>query len=214
MSKLDKICFRYFIFATPLVAALLIWGATESPDELSRLTEGYKHYLWDGLGWTFMVWILVGLYILIKLVASLKFRELFFHRFKSINAQDEREEQITGHAAKFSMLSSLALLFFFLFLSIFTINIGKNHHNVNQIEGKKGFISIGMNFYPFPTQRTTKELNNDGIEIFKYSGFPLSASSLILILIFLANRYLSILSKKNDYMKKLIFFIIIFLLNF
>jgi hypothetical protein len=184
MNKLDRIFFKYFIFAIPLVATLLIWGSVDSPDELSRLTAGFKHYLWDGLGWIFMLWILVGLYLLLKLVTSLKFREAFFQRFKTMNAQDEREEQITGHAAKFSMLSSLALLFFFLFLSIFTINIGKHPDAENLPEGKRGFITIGMNFYPFSANTTAKEINTDGIEIFKYSGFPLSASSTILILIF------------------------------
>lgn len=94
MSKLDKICFKYFVFVMPLVGALLIWGSVDSPEELSQLTEGLKHYLWDGLGWIFMTWILIGLYLLLKLVTSLRFRELFFSHFRSINAQDEREEQL------------------------------------------------------------------------------------------------------------------------
>jgi len=184
MNKIDKLSLKYFIFAIPFILFLLIWGATDSPQELSLLTEGWKHYFWDSLGWVFMIWILVALYLLAKLVFSTEFRISLFSNISSIKERDERESQITGDAAKFSMLSTLALLFLFLFLSLFNIKIGKYPDSLPVADGKRGYVTMGANFYPFEQKQKEIEVKEDGQEIFTYSGVPISNSMLILLLIF------------------------------
>ena len=184
MNKIDKLSLKYFIFAIPFILFLLIWGSTDSPKELARLTTGWKHYLWNGLGWILMLWIVVGLFLLAKLVFSTEMRTKLFSNIPSVKERDERESQITGDAAKFSMLSTLALLFLFLFLSLFNIKIGKYPESMPVADGKRGYITIGTNFYPFEQKYKEIEVKEDGQEIFTYSGVPISQSTLIMILIF------------------------------
>ena len=181
MKQLDKLIFRYVTIALIPVIVLLVWGSVSDPDKLS-MSLGATRFFWDTLGWVFMIWIVAMLYLVLKMVFRRGFRETVLSRVALIKARDEREELISGEAAKFSFLSTMAIMVLILFFSLFTITVGKNAEGTRG-DDKHGFISVGMNFYPFLKGAPVKETRNDGQEIFNYSGFPLSSSFVMIFMI-------------------------------
>lgn len=182
MNKFDKILGRFVIFSVPLVLTLLVWGwISGNPDELSR-SEGMTRLLWDTLGWNFMIWILCSLYLVIKMVIKKKFRDIILSKIAGVRERDERESLISGEAAKFSFLSTIAMLFLLLFLSIFTITVAKNPYGLDK-SGKRGYISIGMNFFPFSKDVPEKKIIDKNLEILTYTGIPLSSSMVIVLIL-------------------------------
>jgi len=178
MSKIDKIAYKYVLYVLPLIGILLVWGFIEDPTALS-VSVGVKRFFWDILGWFFMAWVALSFYLSVRLVISSENRNSFLKKLVKIKDSDEREEFITGQAAKFSLLSSTAILFMFLFLSLIRVSVNKD---INSIDEKKGSISIGMNITPFQiNDRILKK--EKSIEMFSYSGMPISNSLLILFLI-------------------------------
>ncbi len=179
MNKIDRLAYKYVLYVLPLVGVLLVWGLIEDPTALS-VSTGTKRIVWDFLGWFFMAWVALSFYLSVRLVLSSENRNAFLKRLVKIKDSDEREEYITGQAAKFSLLSSVAILFMFLFLSLIRVSVNKD---INPTEGKKGSISIGMNITPFQV-KDNSIASNESKEVFAYSGMPLSNFLLILFLIF------------------------------
>lgn len=181
MNRLDRVLFKYIVLGFPFVVGLMIWGGLGEPSELSRST-GLVRTIWDCLGWNLMAWILVSLYFTSKMVISKRFRSATLVSATKMRERDEREVMINGNAAKFSFLSTLAILFLFLFMSLFTVTVGK-YSDVNEIaDGKGNFISIGLNLYPFDDESNNVK-STDGVELVNYSGLPLSNSMMFMFLI-------------------------------
>ncbi|MBC76363.1 MAG: hypothetical protein CME64_10145 [Halobacteriovoraceae bacterium] len=181
MNKLDKLLLKYIVFGFPFVVGLMIWGGLGDASELSR-SSGVVRIVWDCLGWNLMAWILVSLYFTSKVVISKGFRSTTLKAATKMRERDEREVLINGNAAKFSFLSTLAILFLFLFMSLFTVTVGKNS-DVNEVVGeKRNFISIGLNLYPFDDKSNSVK-SADGVELVNYSGLPLSNSMMFMFLI-------------------------------
>ena len=181
MNKLDKFLSIYIVGALPFLIGLIIWGSIVGAEELSHST-GITRIINDGLGWVLMTWIPASLFMVLKMVIVKKFRETLLLKISGITERDERESIISGEAAKFSFLSTAAVLLLFLFLSIFTITIVKYPEEVKGPD-KNGYISIGIQLNSLTTDTTHKEVKEDGIEIFNYNGFPLSNSLLILLIL-------------------------------
>lgn len=182
MNKLDKCFVKYAIYSLPAVIVLLVWGGTGNPDELSR-SSGATRFFWDSLGWIFMLWIVVSFYISIKTVISKNFRNIVLTRLTAVKERDEREVEIAGNAAKFSFFSTLAMLLFFLFLSLFTLNIGR-YPEKEIAQDKTGYISLGMKFKPYSVDRIkTESTDTEGKLIVSYTDLPLTNAGLLLILI-------------------------------
>jgi len=183
MSKIDKYLIKYVIWSLPAVVILLIWGSIGDPDVLSG-SEGITRFFWDTLGWVFMIWVVISFYLTLKTVFSQKFRDHFLSKIARIKERDEREEVISGHAAKFAFLSTLAMLLFFLFLSIFTFTIGKYPEELTKKDDKRGYISLGMEFKPYDLEKAKEEsVGKDGKIIVNYSDLPLTKAGLLLFLI-------------------------------
>jgi len=181
VNKVDRFCFLYVIFSFPLVLTLLIWGAFDDPSHFN--SSGVKPFLWGSLFWIFLTWIIVSLYLMIKNIVSKSFRDVFLKKLARVKERDEREEQISGEAAKFTFFSSLAVLFFFLFLSIFTMGIGKKLEGVKPGE-KPGFISFGVNINPLEMKKKQPlEEKQKNSFMVSYQELPLSKMGLILFLI-------------------------------
>lgn len=152
------------------------------PEVLSQST-GAQRVLWDALGWNLMLWLLASLFLVLKMVGSRSFRSKVLTIATRIQERDEREIMIAGNAAKFSFLSTLALVLLLLFLSLFTVKIGKQAPDSLSSDGKKGYITIGMDFYPFTEKAQASSSTEGGLEVFNYRGVPLSNSLLFLIII-------------------------------
>ena len=182
MNKIDKILIKFALLALPFIGLLLIWGTISDPNMVS-LSEGNLRTLWDVLGWVLMAWIVVSFYLSIKTVFSSKFRNLFLTKVTHVNERDEREVEISQSAAKFSYFSTLAVLLLLLFLSLFTIEVGKYPKREVQ-KDKKGYISIGMNFKSLNLDETTKRKKDDkGRIIVQYTGLPMTHGGMLLFII-------------------------------
>lgn len=181
MKKIDSIILKYLVYALPLILTLLIWGSLDDLEQLS-LQKGVLGAFWDLLGWTLLIWLLLALYVSLKMVFIRKFRDLIIKKTIRINERDERESYITSEAAKFSFISTISVAILFLFLSVITITVANYPEEIRE-PGKNGYISVGLNFFPFSGELPAKRTQDDSLEIFTYSGLPFSSASAILILL-------------------------------
>jgi len=181
MSKIDKIIMYFLISMIPFILILLAWGTIDDPGRLS-ISEGLTRFFWDFLGWIFMSWILCSLYFVMKMVMKRSFRDPILGKLAGVRERDERESIISGEAAKFSFLSTIAMILFLLFLSIFTVSIGKYPRNLDN-HGKKGYISIGVNFYPFAINSVKKKTVVENLKLVSYTGIPLSKPGIIILVL-------------------------------
>ncbi|MBT4790579.1 MAG: hypothetical protein HON90_03330 [Halobacteriovoraceae bacterium] len=182
MNKFDRFFIKYVIYSLPAVIAILIWGSIGEPDQLA-LSKGATRFFWDTLGWIFMLWIVISFYLSLRTVISRTFRDAFLSKVTRVKERDEREKEISGNAAKFSFFSTLAVLFLFLFLSLFTVTIGR-YPKKEISQDKTGYISLGMKFEPYSVEKSkTETTDKEGKVIVNYSDLPLSNAGLLLILI-------------------------------
>lgn len=182
MNKVDRILTKYALYALPFVVVLLVWGLVGDPDKLS-LSQGGVRLAWDTLGWVFMLWIVVSFYLTLRTVFSAKFRNLMLSRITRVNERDEREVEISQSAAKFSYFSTLAVLLLFLFLSLFTVEVGR-HPDKKVRHDKKGYISIGMAFKGYNLDKVSTEKKDEkGRVIVKYTGLPITHAGMLLFII-------------------------------
>lgn len=182
MKKIDKVLLKYLVYAIPAIIVTMAWGTIENATQLSLLTHGWKHYAWDTLGWIFMIWVAVGFYVTTKMLLSKNFRNLVLKKVNKMEDKDEREAFIIGEASKFAILSTLSLCMFLLFVSIFTINVGRYPKEM-QLNGKNGYISIGMNFNTNSQNAVERYQFPNGQRLFVYKGIRFSNSVLLIIII-------------------------------
>ncbi|MBK7845848.1 MAG: hypothetical protein IPJ71_19605 [Bdellovibrionales bacterium] len=86
--------------------------------------------------------------------------------------RDEREQYITGKASRTAYISTLSLLVFLLFFSIFSLNIHRLPES-EAINGKTGTVAIGLQFNLLDKPRV--ETNQaTGQVLFESKDIPLS----------------------------------------
>ncbi|MBI2519922.1 MAG: hypothetical protein HYV97_05885 [Bdellovibrio sp.] len=182
MSKFDRIVVKYIVYAIPFLVILFAWGIMAYPEDAGENLSPIWRHLWDVLGWIFIIWTIGSLYLSIKMLFSKTLRDGLLKKLARIQDRDEREEIISGNAAKFSFLSTLALLCLFLFLSLCTMRLERRPEN--DPRPSKNVISLGMQFKLIDSDSYKKEgRNNDGKVVVDYSEFPLTKAALILMLI-------------------------------
>ena len=89
------------------------------------------------------------------------------------------------------------MLLLLLFLSVFTITVAKHPEGIART-GKRGYISIGMNFFPFTNDVPKKKVISKDLEIFTYTGVPLSSSMIIIIIILWQLASFRYISRKEE----------------
>ena len=168
MNKIDKFLGYFFIFLIPLLGIFIF---------INYLIESKT--LNDVLGLILIVWIIVSLYLFIKMIISSRFRNLTLKRFVKVKEADERESQISGEAAKLSMISTFALMTLLIFLSTLTVSVGKIQGEPLFKSDRRHYITIG--FDPMLMNKSVKIEN--GAELFTYSGLPIPISIILLLIL-------------------------------
>jgi hypothetical protein len=179
LNRFDRFSFRYLIGLSPLIFGFMIWAVYTNFKE----TTG-NGIFWDIFGWLFIAWTLDLIYLVTKMVLSPTVREVIMTKLAGMKERDERESVVAGSAAKFSFLSTLALLLFLFVFSVSNLSVTKHPTTENILgEKKHGKVEIGFNLKALDDEALIHEHKGE-IESYSYKSFPLSKPLIILLLIF------------------------------
>ncbi len=180
MKKYDRIIVKLFLFTLPLAMLL---GFIITQMNMNDFAPGSGRDWFNSFsGLVFAIWMLQTLYISARLILSNSFRDSILPRLAFFKERDEREALITGQAARHSFLTTLALLIFFLCLSLFQVAVYKLPPE-QAVAGKTGTLTLGVNM-DLLAQGQSAAHSSAGVDYFRYSGLPLSNTGIILMLIF------------------------------
>jgi hypothetical protein len=168
MNKLDSILGKIFLLGIPVIIFMAV---------INNFCK--QNFI---CGFLFAVWMLLSIYLSIRLIISESFRNTVLVKLTFIKERDEREVLLTGKAIKTTFLTSLAVLLLLFCLSCFQISIYRISPE-KAINGKTGVITLGFNLNLIPA--TAKTTHNPVIQknIFSYTELPISATAIILIMI-------------------------------
>lgn len=181
MKKIDSITLKVFLYGLPvIIAAAILLNVQWNSQPLNKIT-----FLNNIFGIILMAWIILSIYLSIRLIASEALREKVLSKLTLIKELDEREERLTGKAMRATFLSTIAILIILFFFSCLHFSLYKVNPQY-AVNGKTGFVSIGYKLHLSDTDRIETNRNN-GIpvkkDIFSYNGLPVSSTFLILLLI-------------------------------
>ena len=182
MRKLDSILLKVFLYGLPIVIGYAIFAYSYDL-ETSAQAGGYLRVLYDFGGIVFGSWMILSIYLSVRLMVSGLFREKVLAKLTFIRERDEREVILTGKAAKATMLTSISILIFLFCLSCFQVSIYRVPPE-KAVDGKTGIVSLGLGF---DLLENSQQQNSDGAmqrkDIVSYTGLPVSSSTVILGLI-------------------------------
>ena len=135
---------NYLLYASPLVLICIAWSTVWSGDVLVDASPLAK-MAWEVLSWNLMLWFAVLILFLIFLVVVPDAREKTLARLANLKERDEREQFITGKAARTPYISTLSVMMLLLFISIFSLNIYRVSKQ-NTTDGKTGRVTIALSF--------------------------------------------------------------------
>jgi hypothetical protein len=181
MKRLDSILLKIFLFGLPVVA-IIIATFFLNPEEIKQ-GNTFIRWMWDFAGLIFATWMVLSIYLSIRLMISEIFRDYVLARITFMQERDEREVLLTGRATRATFLTSLAILIFLFFLSCFQVSIGKLPPD-KSIDGKHHYLSLGIGFKFLESSKSdmAKDTTNNE-DIFSYKCLPFSSTTLIVILI-------------------------------
>jgi hypothetical protein len=176
---------NYLLYGFVFVIALLIWGAWLayfSPLGLITDNNIVIRILHELLSYNLIFWFANLVLYMVFLVVIPSVREKTLSRLANLQERDEREEYITGKAARASYIATLSLTLFFLFFSLINIYLSK----LNQTNPEKPGHSVGIGIhYSFFSKSKVIETSNESNEqvaiIFDTNQFSLSSSTIILM---------------------------------
>jgi len=182
MKRFDTVLLKIFLFGIPLIAGLGILAYLYSNGMLKQ-AGGFIEYMNGFAGLLIAAWMALSLYLSIRLVVSGPFRDKVMSRITFIRERDERESMLTGKAAKTAFLTTLSLLVLLFFLSCFQVSVYRVPPE-QAVEGKTGFITLGIGFDILEHSNQDRPENVvQRMDIFSYTGLPVSSTVIILVLI-------------------------------
>jgi len=144
---------------------------------------GKVKFLYNFVGLIFALWMLLSIYLCVRLMVSGSLRNKVLAKLTFIRERDEREVMLTGKATKTTFLTSLAILIFLFCLSCFQVSIYRLPP-AKAVDGKTGIVSLG---FGFNLLESSKQANANKTlkerDIFTYTGLPVSSTAVILLLI-------------------------------
>jgi hypothetical protein len=182
MKRMDSVLLRIFLYGLPLIILLAIFSYSYD-SETSASAGIYINLLYNFAGIMFASWMLLSIYLGVRLMFSEIFREKVLTRLTFIKERDEREVMLTGKAAKTTMLTTLAILIFLFCLSCFRISVYSIAPE-KAIDGKPKVISLDLKFKLLESlpQDASQEAQQKQT-ILAYTGIPISSSAVIIGLI-------------------------------
>lgn len=176
MNRFDRYALYYLVGTAPVFIIFMIWASITHPTAAEQGT--FNGGFWDVFGWFFIVWVLDLFYVVIKMLFSKRLRNTVMARMAGVKERDERESLVAGNAAKFSFLSTFAILLVMLLFSSATFTIKKHPEN---LEKKTGAAMIGFGFNFIDESALTHEKVGD-VESFNYKSLPLTKPVIIFLI--------------------------------
>jgi hypothetical protein len=182
MKKVDSIVLKAFLYGLPIVIVFAFFAYPYNPETISRASTHIK-FLYNFSGFIFATWMILAIYLSIRLLVSGGFRDKVLAKLTFIRERDEREVVLTGKAARTTLLTSIAILIFLFCFSCFQVSIYRVPPE-KAIDGKTGMLSLGFGFKMLESsEQNTPDHTMQKQDIFSYKGLPISSSTIILILI-------------------------------
>ncbi len=177
LNIFDRSTLYYFSYTSPIFIIFMIWAALEFKGVANpaKLNGG----AWDVFGWFFIAWVFSLIYIVTKMIGSKKLREVVLNKLAGVVDRDERESLVSGNAAKFSFLSTFALLLFMLVFSVTNIQVSKDPSSPKE---NKGLATIGFGAKLIDDSAIVLEKKSEDEFKFNYSSLPLSKPFIIILL--------------------------------
>ena len=180
MNKINRWLQNYLVLSFPFVLICLAWGTIQSDREILKNGSFFVKGAWEILSWNLILWFLSLIIFLILIVFIDSTREMVTRRIANIKERDEREIYITGKASRKAFTSTLSVLIFLFFISIFTFNISKLPSE-EIVNNRAKSLSIGFNFKL--TDDSKLEKDQTGQVLVESKDIPLSKSAILLLLI-------------------------------
>jgi hypothetical protein len=146
VNKIIRYIQNYLICALPFVIACMVWETIQPDIQFGTSSSIMVKVLWEVLSWNLMLWFVFLILFLISLVAISSVREKTLRRLANLHERDEREQYITGKAARAAYISTLSFLILFLFLSMVSLRIASVPKNQVGTNGHHTQVNIGIHF--------------------------------------------------------------------
>ncbi len=182
MKRLDSILLMVFLYGLAAVAVFAAYAYAYSLGVVNH-ADVYPSLLNSLAGLVFALWMILSLYLSVRLMVSGGVRDQVIAKITFIRERDEREAILTGKATRTTFVTSLAILIFLFCLSCFHVSIYRVPPE-KAVDGKTGFVSLGLGFSLL--ECSNKDGAKEAIErkdIFSYTGLPISSTAVILMLI-------------------------------
>jgi hypothetical protein len=182
MKRSDSMLLRVFLCGLPVVVVLAVFSYLYS-EGIVKHDADYVRFLNSFAGLVFAVWMILSIYLSLRLIVSGPFRDQVIAKITFIRERDEREAILTGKATKAVFLTSLAFLILLFCLSCFQVSIYRVPLE-KAVDGKTGIVSLGLGFNFL--EHGKQDRPEDTIQrknIFSYRGLPVSSATIILVLI-------------------------------
>ena len=178
MKRWDAGLLKGFLLGSPIV--ILYAAFSYSIDwKVAENSAGYLKFFYDLGGLVFGVWMILAVFLSVRLIVSAKFRETVLVKLTFTPERDERETLLVGKAAKATLLTSIALLILLFSLSCFQVSL--YHLPPGQaVDGKTKAITLGVKLNLLEEASSPPEESRQNRNIVSYTGLPVSSSCVIL----------------------------------
>ncbi len=182
MKRLDTLLLKVYLYGLPAVVIFAVLSHLYGLGSLEQ-TGGANKILHNFEGLVLAVWLVLSLYLSVRLIVSGSFRNKVLARMTFIRERDEREAALTGKAARTTFLTSLAVLILLFCLSCFHVSFYRLPPE-KAVGGKTGVVSLGFGFKVWGTpQQEPGKGALQGKSIISYNGLPVSTMTVILFMI-------------------------------
>jgi len=175
MNKLFRIVRYYLLFGFPFVIAFIFFAYLNNHD-----SHVWQSTLRSILSVNLMLWISFLFIFLVMLVFMPMAREKTLRHLANLKERDEREQYITGKAARVSYIASLSLMILLFFISIVDVQYRPIIENQGIPNKPQRAVEISVGFRLFDPVFTSNQVKSQSG--FTTENSKLSTSAVILIL--------------------------------
>lgn len=187
MNKITRMIEIYLISALPFVVGCLLWQYDPHLNPILKIIN-------EILCWNLMFWFLILMLFFVMLVIVPSARERVLRRIANIKERDEREQFITGKASRVTYISTLSLLIFLFFFSVFSVSMYRLPASEVQPH-KNHSLNIGLSYHFFDPANKNNHIPG---MIFDTQTFTPSKSTVILIMLIWQLMVFNLVARKEQ----------------